>query len=180
MESNEAKIRAFFGNSENLKALASNREFMEKIAGGQATPELYAKELEKMGLDVTPEEAREIQMSTQRAMETSPEELDNFVLENVGGGGEGAWLGLTVGAGVVGGAAGLAASGCSIAGVVYQCQAQSALNRGDLETGKKLNGRSLKLLGASTGLVLLGAGFGKLAGFGSKHLLKKDGTETVE
>jgi len=174
MENNEAKIRAFFGNSENLKALASNREFMEKIAGGAATPELYAKELRRIGLDVTPEEAKEIQMSAQRAMETSPEELDNFVLESVGGGGEGAWLGLTVGAGLGAGAAGLAASGCSIAGIVYQFKAQSALNRGDLETGKKLNGRSLKLLGASTGLCAVGAGFWKLAGFGSKHLPTED------
>ena len=172
MESNEAKIRAFFGNSENLKALASNREFMEKIAGGQATPELYAKELGKMGLDVTPEEAKALQMSTQRAMETSPEELDNIVLEDVGGGGKGAWMGLKVGATVGSVAAYLSGVGCGIAGTVYQFQAQSALNRGDLETGRKLNGRSLKLWGASVGLNVAGAGLRKLAGFGASHLEK--------
>lgn len=171
MENND-KIQAFFANGENLKALASNREFMEKIAGGQATPELYAKELEKMGLDVTPEEAKEIQMSTQRAMETSPEELDNFVLENVGGGGKGAWMGLTLGAAVGCGAAYLSGVGCGIAGTVYQFRAQSALNRGDLETGRKLNGRSLKLWGASVGLSVAGAGLRKLAGFGHGHLEK--------
>ncbi len=81
-------------------------------------------------------------------MDMSPEELDNVVLETVSGGGQGTARALERTSFL----AGLASAGCGVAGIVYQFKAQYALKRGDLDTGTKYNGRSLKLWGASLGL----------------------------
>ena len=154
MESSKAKIEKFFGSNEKLEAIANNKEFIEKVAGGQATPETYQKELGKLGLELTLEEAKEVQTATERAMDIPPEKLNEAVLESVAGGfderesmilGRGIALG---GAGTLG----VAAVGCSIAGAVYRLKTYLALSRGDLENGKKYSKRYLQLIGAFTGL----------------------------
>lgn len=118
------------------------------MAGGNVTPEACRKEFEGLGLSLTLDEAQELLKSTQRAMDMSPEELDNVVLETVSGGGQGTALALT-GTSIL---ADMISVGCGVTGIVYQFKAQSALKRGDLDTGTKYNGRSLKLWGASLGL----------------------------
>lgn len=151
MESSKAKIEKFFGSNEKLKAIANNKEFIEKMAEGQATPETYQRELGKLGLELTLEEAKEIQTATERAMDISPGQLDEAVLENIAGG-SGATTVAIAGAGVTTVAAGLAAAGCSMAGIIYQFKTRTALKYKDSQQAEKYNRRSLQLWGASVGL----------------------------
>ena len=176
MESSKAKIEKFFGGNEKLGAIANNKEFIEKVAGGQATPETYQEELGKLGLELTLEEAKEVQTATERAMDIPPEKLNEAVLGSIAGGGAAA-----VGAAAVGGlatlASGMGTIGCGIAGIVYQFKTRTALKCKDLKEAEKCNKRSLQLLGASAGLavgtvVSMGVAVGGAVGTMADNIIK--------
>ncbi len=154
MESRKAKIEKFFGSNENLRAIANNKEFIEKVAGGQATPETYQKELGKLGLELTREEAQEIQTITDNAMNISPKELDQATLESIAGGlgsdPDGAVV--TAASGALTPVAALASIACGIAGTVYYVKTQEALRYDHLPNAKKFHAIAGRLLGASVGL----------------------------
>ena len=134
MESSKAKIEKFFGSNEKLEAIANNKEFIEKVAGGQATPEIYQKELGKLGLELTLEEAKEVQTATERAMDIPPEKLNEAVLENVAGGME-TIDAVTIGvSGTAAAVSGLASLGFGIASAVYKTKSKNASKRGDYDS----------------------------------------------
>ena len=171
MESRKAKIEKFFGSNEKLEAIANNKEFIEKVAGGQATPETYQKELGKLGLELTLEEAKEVQTATERAMDIPPEKLNEAVLESVAGGVK-AGDAITVGVGTTAIASGLAAASCGIACAVYGLKCVNDREKGDIETAKKNAERYWTLREAFLGLSLGTLTFGGLAA-GSFALTKE-------
>lgn len=152
MESRKAKIEKFFGSNENLRAIANNKEFLEKVAGGQATPETYQKELGELGFELTREEAQELQAATDNAMNISPKELDQATLESIAGGLGPDGAVVTAASGALIPVAALASIACGIAGTVYYVKTQEALRYDHLPNAKKFHAIAGRLLGASVGL----------------------------
>lgn len=86
MLKSEERIKDFLRNEEKVKALASDEVFIEKVSGGKATPETYAEEFRKLGLELSADEAKEVRKTTMKLLDIPVEELADISLENVAGG----------------------------------------------------------------------------------------------
>ena len=85
MENREKQIKEFFNDEKKFKALVNDDEFIGKVSGGNVTTETYKDELRKRGLEITTDEARQIQNTVTKIFETPTEKLDDEFLEDVAG-----------------------------------------------------------------------------------------------
>lgn len=83
---NEEKIKAFFSSEQNIKKVIDNEEFMNRISDGTADAETYQSEFKKLGLELSPDDAKVFQETVARIMEKPIEELDEGNLKDVVGG----------------------------------------------------------------------------------------------
>ena len=186
---NEEKIKAFLKDEEKVKALMNDKKFIEKVSNREDTPETYKDTLEKLGLEISIDEAKQIQDIVRKIFDTPTEKLDNDFLKNISGGkgpyayagsndntenntsdvsesgGSGLSRGInTRGIGIglaLGGACCLSGLGCVIAGLVYAKKAREATEEYDAE---KYAEKAMKL--ADTGIffngIAMGSGVGVL------------------
>lgn len=90
MQNREEVIKAFFSDEEKVQAIAKDEEFLNKVSGGEATPETYKEEFKKFGLDLTDEEAAQTEEMVNKIHSTPdeklPKVLNDLSLESVSGG----------------------------------------------------------------------------------------------
>ena len=155
---NEEKIKAFFNDKEKVKALENDEEFTNKISGGTATAGAYKDEFKKFGLELSDDEAKLVQKTVAKAMDTPTEKLDDSFLESLASGKvTGTDVAAGIGLGVVGIvlagiAVELAGIGMSMAGRVYAAKAKHAYKNNDYEKSDKYLEKANKLdrLGSDT------------------------------
>ena len=118
---NEEKLKAFFNDKEKVKALANDEEFIDKVSKREATSETYKEEFKKFDIEISEDEAKQIQDTVNKIFETPNEKLlDDEFLEGVVGGGDSeyspgigtAWL-------IASGGTLVAAAGCAVAAFAY-------------------------------------------------------------
>ena len=85
MTISEEKVKEFLGNEENLKAIASDEEFLKKVSGGMATAETYKEEFKKFGIDLSAEEAKKVEEETKKYLSMPPEKLQKLTDDALGG-----------------------------------------------------------------------------------------------
>ena len=85
MAISEEKVKEFLGNEENLKAIASDEEFLKKVSGGMATAETYKEEFKKFGIDLSAEEAKKVEEETKKYLSMPPEKLQKLADDALGG-----------------------------------------------------------------------------------------------
>lgn len=86
MKSREEQIKKFLSDEKKLKALVNDEAFIDKVSGGCATPEAYQEELKKFGLEISEDEAKQIEDTVNKIFETPTEQLDDDFLKNIAGG----------------------------------------------------------------------------------------------
>ncbi len=150
MASMEERVMEFVNDEKKVQALSSDEVFMDKVAGGEATPQDVANKFDELGLTLTDDDAKKIIRTANIILQKSPiAKIENSDLGHVtGGGGD-----LAVSAGVAGYAAGisgaLGALGCSIAGAVCHSKANKAEQQGDTKTMREYNTAAKRLNKAS-------------------------------
>lgn len=85
MTDREKKIKAFLSDEKKIKELRNDEDFMEKISGGQATAEFYAKKLAEHGLTIGLNEAKVVKQTVDKAFELPAEALDDEHLSDISG-----------------------------------------------------------------------------------------------
>ena len=142
------EIKAFFSDEEKVKALMNDEEFINKISGEQSTPEVYAEEFKKFGLELSEDEAEIIQKTISKIMSTPTDEIDDSFLESVAGGKVTAG---TVGAGAVAAlgigflATEITGIGFVLAGRMNAAKAKGAYKNGDYDKCHKYLKKANKL-----------------------------------
>ena len=86
MKNHEQKIKEFMSDEKKLKALLTDEIFIGKVAGGEATPETYQEEIRKLGLELSIDEAAQIQNTVNKIFETPAEKLEDEFLKQIAGG----------------------------------------------------------------------------------------------
>lgn len=127
MKNNEEKIKAFLSDEKKVRTLANDDEFIEKVSGGEATPETYQKEFEKFGIRISDQDAAQTKNVVDNIFEKSAENLGDEFLGSVSGGG----AGVNVLAKMTTAASLTAGLGCSIAACVYSAKANKAKTEGN-------------------------------------------------
>lgn len=138
----EEEIKAFLSDKENIKALMNDEKFMDAVSGGQASPETYKERFKKFGLEFSDDEAKVIQKTVTKAIDTPTEKLDDSLLESITGGGKGAVIGVALGAIGGGVAVELGGLGCMIAAHIYAAKAERAYKNGNYDDCAKYNAKS--------------------------------------
>lgn len=157
MRSIDDKFKEFFADTEKVKELAQDEEFISKVSGGRATAQTYLDEFKKFDLDITKSDAEKICDTADKILSVPLDKLDDEALLNVGGGGNDNWEITPNTAGNMATAGIAAVGGCGaaamlISGIVYAHKAKVARDAG---RGDEVVGASKKAIGLITSAVAL-------------------------
>ena len=152
----EEKVKAFLSDEKKVEAIAGDKKFLDAVSGGTATTQTIAEEFGKAGLALSEDEAKGVEETTKKMLDTPLEKLGEIEAKNVAGG---KWQPsfdvplMGAGVGAVGGL------GCWIAGTVCKSQAAKAMSEGDTAKSERLtkaaNGLHIAT-GACVGLSVAG------------------------
>lgn len=121
MANNKEQRTKFLSSEEKVKALVNDEKFIGEVSGGTATSETYKEELEKFGVSLSDQDAKQAKNAADKVFEKSGEKLDDEFLKSISGGSAASTVAF-----VIGGASYLSGLGTSIAACVYMSKAEKA------------------------------------------------------
>ncbi len=86
MQNEEKKIGEFLSSEDRVKAFAADSEFINSVAGGTASPDDYAKEFKRFGIELSGSEAEQMKDGVDRIVKAPDGAVEDEALKLIAGG----------------------------------------------------------------------------------------------